>query len=168
MWAICQFNRCWRWPRSPHVPPTRPCTAGISIIAPHGYPCSALSRQCSVAERCECLGGDFFVAVPTGYDAYLLKSAVHGFDDDAVKSVRNCRKAIQRDGALLIIEEIVVPRQTMGNTNKLVDLDLLVHFGGKERTAGEYEGLLNDAGFTLAHITSVMDNFFSLIGATPN
>ncbi len=136
-------------------------------------PTAALARRflgrCSLANRYEVLDGDFFVAVPPGYDAYLLKSVVHDFDDnDAVKILRNCRKAIQRDGTLLIIEEIVVPRQTMGNTHKLVDLDLLVHFGGKERTVGEYERLLNDADFRLEQIAPVKDSFFSVIEATPN
>lgn len=136
-------------------------------------PTAALARrflgQCSLANRYEVLDGDFFVAVPTGYDAYLLKSVVHDFDDDdAMKILRNCRKTIQTNGALLIIEEVVVPRQTMGNTHKLVDLDLLVHFGGKERTVGEYERLLSDAGFKLERITPVKDSFFSVIEATPN
>ena len=135
-------------------------------------PTAALARkflgQRDFAKRCDVIDGDFFIAVPPSYDAYLLKSVVHDFDDDdAIKILKNCRKAIGVGGKLLIIEEVVVPRQMMGNTHKFVDLDLLVHFGGKERTVVEYEKLLNYTNFEMERINPVKDSFFSIIEATP-
>jgi hypothetical protein len=135
-------------------------------------PTAALAQkflgQRDFANRCKIIGGDFFIEIPQGYDAYLLKSVVHDWDDDqAIKILENCRKAIGDNGRLLIVEEVVVPRQTMGNTHKFVDLDLLVHFGGKERTGAEYEKLLKDAKFKLEGIVPVKDSFFSVIEAVP-
>ena len=135
-------------------------------------PTATLARkffaQTSEAERCNVLDGDFFVEVPRGYDIYLLKSVIHDWDDaDANVILKNCRKAIGNDGRLLIVEEVVVPGQTMGNTHKFVDLDLLVHFGGKERTEKEYANLLDAAGFKLEHIVPLKDSFFSAIEASP-
>jgi hypothetical protein len=34
-----------------------------------------------MSERCEVVGGSFFEAVPTGADAYMLKSVLLDWDD---------------------------------------------------------------------------------------
>src|SRR5437764_1450081 len=34
-----------------------------------------------VAQRCELLSGDFFEAVPSGGDAYILQNIIHDWDD---------------------------------------------------------------------------------------
>lgn len=45
-----------------------------------------------LGDRCERVGGDFFVSVPPGGDAYLLSNIVHDWDDDrATKILTNGR-----------------------------------------------------------------------------
>jgi O-methyltransferase domain len=114
------------------------------------------------------VGGSFFVAVPSGYDAYILKSILHDWDDaKATEILKTCRQAIPRHGRLLIIEEVVVPRQIVGSPHRFVDLEMLVHFGGKERTELEYDNLLRSAGFSLERVVPIKDSFLSVIEAAP-
>jgi hypothetical protein len=56
-----------------------------------------------IAERCEAVAGDFFESVPSGGDAYILKSIIHDWDDEKLSSCYG-RK---RQGLLLV--EAVVP-----------------------------------------------------------
>ncbi len=102
--------------------------------------------------RCQAIGGDFFQAVPAGADAYMLKHVIHDWDDErSVAILRNVRKAIQPSGRLLIVEVIIAP----GNEpsfGKLLDLEMLVIPGGRERTRDEYRDLLAVSGFKLAEI----------------
>jgi O-methyltransferase domain len=135
-------------------------------------PTAALARNFlldrGLADRCDAVSGSFFVEVPSGYDAYILKSILHDWDDaKATKILKTCRQAIPQQGRLLIIEEVVVPRQTVGSPHRFVDLEMLVHFGGKERTESEYDKLMRSAGFSLERVVPIKDSFFSVIEAVP-
>jgi hypothetical protein len=103
-------------------------------------------------DRCKMIGGDFFQAVPAGADAYMLKHIIHDWDDErALAILRNIRKAMQPSGRLLIVEVVIAP----GNEpsfGKLLDLEMLVIPGGRERTSDEYRDLFAGAGFRLAEI----------------
>jgi hypothetical protein len=117
-----------------------------------------------LANRCDALGGDFFAKVPGGYDAYILKSILHDWDDaKATEILKTCREAIPLHGRLLIIEEVVVPRQIVGNPHRFVDLEMLVHFGGKERTETDYDKLMRGARFSLERVVPINGSFFSVI-----
>ena len=93
---------------------------------------------------------DFFREVPSGADAYLLRHIIHDWNDEqAVRILRNVRRAMADDGRLLLIESIILP----GNEpdfGKLLDLNMLVIPGGKERTRAEFEALYSAAGFRLS------------------
>jgi hypothetical protein len=135
-------------------------------------PTAALARNLllnrGLADRCDAVGGSFFVKVPSGYDAYILKSILHDWDDaKATEILKTCRQAIPQQGRLLIIEEIVVPRQIVGSPHRFVDLEMLVHFGGKERTELEYDKLMRGAGFSLERVVPIKDSFLSVIEAAP-
>jgi O-methyltransferase len=121
-----------------------------------------------LADRCDTLGGDFFVKVPSGYDAYIVKSILHDWNDTkAAEILKACRLAIPQHGRLLIIEEVVVPRQIVGNPHRFVDLEMLVHFGGKERTQSDYDKLMRSAGFSLERVVPITGSFFSVIEGVP-
>ena len=61
-----------------------------------------------LSERCEAVGGDAFVAVPPGADAYVLKGVIHDWEDkEAVVILRTCRAAMSDDFKLLLIERIL-------------------------------------------------------------
>jgi SAM-dependent methyltransferase len=100
--------------------------------------------------RCEVVAGDFFESVPSGGDAYILKSVIHDWDDDrALKILQNCHRAMAENGKLLLVEWVIPP----GNEpfrGKLLDLHMLVVASGCERTEAEYRALF--AAFTLGAV----------------
>lgn len=105
-----------------------------------------------LADRCAFVGGDFFREVPAGGDAYILSRVVHDWDDERATAIlRNVRAAIRAEGKLLLFEDVVPP----GNGPepvKLLDLNMLVMTGGRERTEPEYRALLGRAGFRLERV----------------
>jgi hypothetical protein len=112
--------------------------------------------------------GDFFAAVPTGYDAYMIKSVLHDWDDgQAVQILRQCRDAMPSHGRVLVIEIVVYPGKPMGHPHPMIDLEMMVIAGGKERTEQEFATLLSNAGLTLEKVTPINGSFFSVIEATP-
>jgi hypothetical protein len=109
----------------------------------------------ALAGRVETVGGDFFDGVPDGGDAYLLKLVVHDWPDgDAVRILRSVREAIDTGGALYVIE-LVVPPDGEGSVAHLIDLSMLVSFGGRERTLEELRSLFARAAFRLDDVLAI-------------
>lgn len=109
-------------------------------------------ESAGLSDRCQLIGGDFFVSAPAGAEAYLLRHIIHDWDDDkAANILRNCREAMPSSGKLLVVETVIPP----GNApfaGKLLDLTMLLIPGGKERTADEYKTLYEQAGFKLTNV----------------
>ncbi|BBY16474.1 methyltransferase [Mycolicibacterium litorale] len=119
-----------------------------------------------VADRASATGGSFMDSVPDGGDTYVMKNIIHDWnDDDAVRILRNIRTAITPGGKLLLLE-MVLPERANGFIGLLLDLEMLVTAGGRERTRGEYANLLSRTGF---RITRVIDTVtpLSIIEADP-
>ena len=109
----------------------------------------ALLEEAGVADRCRVEAGSFFDAVPAGGDAYLLKFIVHDWEDEEAEAIlRNCRRVVPADGALLVLERVVGPPNE-GFDVKFADLNMLVMPGGRERTTEEFAALFARAGFEL-------------------
>jgi hypothetical protein len=119
-----------------------------------------------VADRCTLESGSFFEAVPDGADAYLMKTVIHDWDDEKSLSIlRNVRTAIAADGKLLLME-LVLPEGAPPHPGMLLDLEMLVHAGGQERTASEYRDLLSRAGFRLTRVIQTTGPM-SIVEAVP-
>ena len=102
--------------------------------------------------RCEYVSGDFFSSVPSGGDAYIMKHIIHDWDDErALKILRNIREAMRPDARVLLVEAVIAEGNNQ-DFGKLLDLEMLVSPGGKERTAAEYEELFTRAGLRLTRI----------------
>jgi len=112
-----------------------------------------LLRAYGVADRCQVVGGNFFATVPSGGDAYVLKFILHDWEDERATAIlRNCRRAIGPNGRLLVIESEISPPNE-GAAGKFLDLTMLVHTGGRERTHDEWAALFATAGFRLVGAT---------------
>ncbi len=112
----------------------------------------AVLEPAGVSERCTVEGGSFFDAVPAGGDAYVLKAIIHDWDDDqSVAILRAVRTAIADDGKLLLFE-MVLPEGAPAHLGFMVDLEMLVSAGGRERTAAQYSELLAKAGFRMSRV----------------
>src|SRR5262245_10281537 len=124
-------------------------------------------ERSGVLDRCTTVAGDITTDVPSGGDAYLLKSIVHGVDDEtAVGWLRNCRRAMV-DGARLLLVEMVLPAGNAPHPSKLMDLLMLLGTrGGRERTEAEFESLVARAGFTLNRIVRTPSPY-SVVEALP-
>jgi O-methyltransferase domain/Dimerisation domain len=106
--------------------------------------------------RCSYVTGDFFTSVPEGADAYLLCGVIHDWDDErAITILRNCRAAMAEKSKLLLVD-MVVPDATSASFSKLLDLNMLVMNGGRERTKAEFCALLDAADYKLTKIVPTM------------
>jgi hypothetical protein len=115
----------------------------------------ALQAQ-GVAERCEIVPGDFFEGVPDGADGYILAAVLHDWDDpDSVRILDACRRAMVKDGRVLIVERLIPDDPANAVPVLLSDLQMLVFTGGKERTNAEYGQLLAHAGMSLTSVRPV-------------
>jgi hypothetical protein len=113
----------------------------------------AVLAEAGVAERVTVVGGDFFVEVPAGADAYILARVLHDWsDEDALRILRRVRAAMTADARLLLLEGVVGPPNE-DPMIKFLDVMMLVSAGGRERTEGEWRELLAGADLELAGAT---------------
>jgi hypothetical protein len=106
--------------------------------------------------RCTYVAGDFFTSVPPGADTYLLSGVIHDWDDDrALTILRNCRRAMTENSKLLLVD-MIVPDAASASFSKLLDLNMLVMNGGRERTKAEFHVLLDAADYKLTRIIPSM------------
>ena len=109
-------------------------------------------RDGGVADRCTIVGGDFFQSVPAGADLYLLKWIIHDWeDDDAVKILSNCARAMDPAGRV-VLAEIVIGAANSGDDGPLLDVHMMVLPGGRERTEAEFAQLFAAAGLRLTRV----------------
>jgi len=112
-----------------------------------------------VEDRVRIVEGSFFDTVPDGSDAYVLKNVIHDWpDDDAVKILGNVRAAAG-DGKHVLLVEFVIPRHDHEFVGKWADLEMLIAAAARERTAAEYERLLERAGFRLTRVVETASPF---------
>jgi ubiquinone/menaquinone biosynthesis C-methylase UbiE len=127
-----------------------PQTKGVLFDAPPVIEgARAKLEQAGVADRCQAIAGDFFKEVPGGADAYVMKWIIHDWEDQkAIAILKNCRKHMQPNNRLLIVD-CVVPDNDAPDFSKTFDLNMMVMTGGKERTEKEFSELLQASGFKL-------------------
>lgn len=113
-------------------------------------------KQHPCRDRCEMLSGSFLEAVPRDFDAYMLSCVIHDWDDAcAIKILENCRRFMKRQSKVLLVE-FVVPAGAEKSFSKLLDLNMLVMNGGRERTELEYQALFDAAGLRMTRIIPTM------------
>ncbi|MED6204439.1 hypothetical protein PIB30_009180 [Stylosanthes scabra] len=100
----------------------------------------------------EKVGGDMFESVPNG-DAILIKQILHDWDDeDCLKILKNCHKAIPNDGKVIVVDAILpnVPEPTAIAKNAFrFDVVMMTQMPrGKERTQQDFMDLAKGSGFT--------------------
>jgi len=102
---------------------------------------------------------DLFRDIPKGCRAYLMKSVIHDWnDEDARRILRQCRRAVPKNGALLVVE-FNLPEDNSPSRSKFVDVTMMVLTGGRERTIPEYSSLLHSAGFRLNDVVKTASDF---------
>jgi SAM-dependent methyltransferase len=123
----------------------RPELRGVLFDRP-GIASGARLAAAGLLDRCQVVSGDFFQSVPRG-DLHLLSHIIHDWDDERALSIlRNCHRAGRPGGRVAIIE-MLLPPGNEPSFAKLLDLEMLVLAGGRERTAEQYRALLAAAGY---------------------
>jgi len=108
--------------------------------------------QLGLSDRCTTATGDFFKAVPEGGDAYIMKHIIHDWDDDRAATIlRNIRAAMAPGARVILIESVLAPGNAP-DLGKLIDLEMLLMPGGRERTEEEFRALFARAGFELTRV----------------
>lgn len=103
-----------------------------------------------VADRAETVGGDFFESVPADGDVYLLTMILHDWNDErSIRILTNIREAMAPGARILVIDP-VIPEGDNPHLGKFIDIFMLMHFAGRERTEREFAALFEAAG--LRHV----------------
>lgn len=103
----------------------------------------------NVLEYC---GGNFFEEIPVSADGIIIKYVLHNWDDNAcIKILQNCRKSIQPNGKLLIMDMLLKNGEKQVFENSL-DIVMLMLLGAKERTEEDFKQLLTQTNFKLERI----------------
>lgn len=146
---------------------TFPNLQGVLVDQAHVVQAAAQAvRVAGLDKRCSIVSGDFFEAIPSGGDTYILKYILHDWDDEsAVSILKNVRRSMGNRSKLLVIEQ-VMPAGGEPSISKFLDLQMLILLGGQVRTEVEYRSLYETAGFELTRVTPTASPL-SLLEARP-
>ncbi len=130
-----------------------PKSSGILYDLPHVVrDAPALIEARGLTGRVTIQAGSFFERVPSGGDAYLLSHVIHDWSEEQCLTILgHCRRAMNSDSRLLIIEMVLPPGDTP-HPGKMLDMMMLVGPGGQERTEQEYGTLLAKARLLLTRV----------------
>jgi ubiquinone/menaquinone biosynthesis C-methylase UbiE len=124
----------------------------------------AKCRVCdlNLEHRCNPVAGDFFEEIPAGADAYYFQHIIHDWDNEkALTILKNTHRALKGvpDGRIIVVDS-VLPENSDPHFGKLLDLEMLLMPGGRERTEKEFRALFSQAGFEITKIlpTKVAEN----------
>ncbi|KAH1188664.1 Isoliquiritigenin 2'-O-methyltransferase [Glycine max] len=122
--------------------PKYPSMKGINFDLPQ------VIQKAPPHQGIEHIEGDMFESVPTG-DAILMKFVCHSWaDEDGIKFLRNCHKALLQHGKVVVFEyripEVPNPRYISKHTCTLDNV--------MERTQNEFENLCNSFGFSKFYV----------------
>eukprot|EP01121_Diplochlamys_sp_Union-15-3_P011294 TRINITY_DN3256_c0_g1_i1.p1 TRINITY_DN3256_c0_g1~~TRINITY_DN3256_c0_g1_i1.p1 ORF type:complete len:188 (+),score=26.91 TRINITY_DN3256_c0_g1_i1:560-1123(+) len=118
----------------------------------------------SYIDRLEYVEGDFFHAVPEG-DVYILKRIVHDWEDTAACNILKAVSKSMKQTSKILIIETVIPEGNNPHFGKLLDIHMMVILGGMERTATEYQKLLENSDLKLCKIIPTT-SLLNLVEAT--
>ena len=106
--------------------------------------------KANLSDRCKAISYDFHKEAPPICDAYFMVNVLHDWNDEiSTRILNNIAGAMNTKSRLWIIEYIIEPGPGF-SVAKLLDLEVLVMGGGRERTIEEYKDLLLTAGLELS------------------
>jgi len=115
-------------------------------------------------DRCGVVECDFFKKIPSGSDAYLMSNILHDWSDEQCQIIlTNCHRAMKTESRLLVVE-MVIPHGNEPSVAKLLDLEMLVTTGGRERTEKEFKTLLESSGFKLSRTIATRESICIIEG----
>jgi SAM-dependent methyltransferase len=130
-----------------------PALRGLVLELPHATDAArARTRHQGLAERCEVRAGDFFTAIPTTADLYLLKLVLQDWNDDmCVRLLRTCRRAMRPCARLVVVDFVLGQAHGLG----LPDVQLLCGPSGPDRGLAEFDQLFAAARLRRRELVSL-------------
>lgn len=105
-----------------------------------------------VADRVQIVSGDLLTTVPASFRGYLLKLVLHALDDrECVRVLSGIAEVMAPDGRVLIIESLLGGQVTDAAT-RIMDLQMLVTTGGRERSIEDFGRLAGEAGLVISNV----------------
>jgi 2-polyprenyl-3-methyl-5-hydroxy-6-metoxy-1,4-benzoquinol methylase len=121
-----------------------------------------------LAGRIDFRSGSFLDCVPRPADLCVLKHILHDWNDETARRIlTNCRDALS-DGGRVLVCEMVITTGPEGIPALILDIEMLVGAGGRERTQREYSELFAAAGLRLERVISTQTNIQLLEAVRPN
>jgi hypothetical protein len=105
-----------------------------------------------VKDRVEKVGGNFFESIPVGPDLYLLKHILHDWNDEQCHLILSNLKAALKAQSRVLIVEMLLSEPPQVNETAMMDLNMMVMTGGRERTVAQYQTLVERAGMCVLNI----------------
>lgn len=105
-----------------------------------------------VADRCEIVAGSFFDAIPSGADAYLLRTVLHDWSDEEASRILERVAQAAAPGTTLLVAEVVLPDGNAPHPGRFIDMHMMVVLGGRERSETAWRDLLAGAGFAMTAV----------------
>jgi len=103
-------------------------------------------------DRCKAIPFDFLKETPPKCDAFFLVNVLHDWgDNNCCRILKNISQCMNAETRLLIIESLLEPGPEL-SVVKLLDIEVLVMGGGRERTIDEYRVLLESVGLTVSRV----------------
>jgi O-methyltransferase/methyltransferase family protein len=117
-----------------------------------GAAASGFITAAKLAGRITVQSGNFFNEVPPGADAYVMKYIIHDWTDDQCERIlAHCRHAMAPGARVLVVEHVIRPGNA-ADWGKMLDINMLVLTGGRERTKPEFAALFRRAGLRLLRV----------------
>ncbi|KAK7247250.1 hypothetical protein RIF29_42129 [Crotalaria pallida] len=143
-----------------------PWIRGINYDLPH------VIAEAPHRDGVEHVAGDMFHSVRKADAAFLMWILHDWADEECIKILKNCREAIPKETGRVIIGEAVIEEgdkqdHRLKNIGLMLDMVMMAHNLGKERTLKEFEYLFKSAGFSKVTVKTIPNIVKSVIIAFP-
>jgi hypothetical protein len=103
-------------------------------------------------DRCKAIPYDFLKEAPPVCDAYFLVNVLHDWEDEiCCRILNNISQSMNADSRLWVLEYLLEPGSGF-SIAKLLDIEVLVMGGGRERSIAEYTTLLGSVGLAVSRV----------------
>jgi len=139
--------------------------SGVLYELPHVAERARALMSAEQLRRVQVVGGDFFETMPEGADIYLIKHVLHNWDDRRARDLlARCAAAMTDSGRVLVIEAIAAP-DNRPDLACLLNLEMQVLTGGRERRKPALRRLFAEAGLKVQSIAPLTHGSWLLVGA---
>jgi len=115
-------------------------------------PAEKAIAKADLNKRCKAIPFDFLKETPPTCDVYFLVNVLHDWEDNiCYRILENISQSMNTETRLLIIEYLLEPGPEF-SIAKLLDIEVLVMGGGRERTNDEYKSLIDSVGLTVSKV----------------